>query len=247
MANKKTDAQARLFEEQLYEFVANEIARDEIRQGLMAKALVEADGNYEKARAIYIGHRVQSLLDEAELNAHNEERKQTESRQQDQAEKAKRHKEQEQNRKKQQAREQRALTYFRNRKIGVRKTNSGWTLALNDGNKTISSLDDLEAYVEEHKKSVVNETESKAFLRRVSKSLKRKGYFAWYSYGSWCLKKNTDTNEKKYQTFDEFRVQVEGILGNVDMTQPSSDLSGCSKALFLLPFVLLAILLMVMI
>lgn len=61
------DAVARLTEEALYEQVASEIASGVRREGLWAKALVECGGSPERARALYLRLRVQSLLDEAEI------------------------------------------------------------------------------------------------------------------------------------------------------------------------------------
>lgn len=243
---RKKDAQARLFEEQLYEVVANEIARDEIRQGLMAKALVEADGNYERARAIYIGHRVQSLLDEAELNSRDQAKQQAESMQRAQEERAKSKKEEAQTREAEKAREQRAVAYFKNRKIGVMKASQGWILSMNTGRKQLATIEDLEAYVQEHKKIELEHADAMKFLNRASGPLRKKGHFARYSYGSWCLKKKADIAETKYHSFDEFRIQVEGILGEVDVTAPSSDLSGCSRGLAIIAFGLVSILLLVL-
>ena len=40
-------------EEELYQAVATEIKHNQIREGLMAKALMEASGNEEHARALY--------------------------------------------------------------------------------------------------------------------------------------------------------------------------------------------------
>lgn len=60
------DVQKRLAEEALYEQVAAEIAAGFRREGLWAKAISESGGSVEHARALYIRHRVQSLLDEAE-------------------------------------------------------------------------------------------------------------------------------------------------------------------------------------
>jgi len=54
----------RKLEERLYEFVAREIASGELKSGLQAKALVEADGDKNKVEGIYIKLRVQSLKDE---------------------------------------------------------------------------------------------------------------------------------------------------------------------------------------
>lgn len=57
----------RLHEEHLYAEVAEEISSGNVRAGLMAKALAEADGDLNKQRALYIKYRMQSLKDESEL------------------------------------------------------------------------------------------------------------------------------------------------------------------------------------
>ena len=61
-------ARARMLEEALYEQVATEIAAGIRREGLWAKALSEAGGSPELARAAYITLRAQSLRDEAEMH-----------------------------------------------------------------------------------------------------------------------------------------------------------------------------------
>lgn len=48
-------------EERLYEFVAQELTDGDIRRGLMAKSFSDADGNKDKARAIYLRLRVGQL------------------------------------------------------------------------------------------------------------------------------------------------------------------------------------------
>ena len=64
-----TDAKERLEEEALYEQVAREIEQGIRRNGLWAKAIVEANGSIDLTRSIYIKLRVQSLIDELKLEA----------------------------------------------------------------------------------------------------------------------------------------------------------------------------------
>ena len=83
MSEELEDAAKRLKEEQLYEVVTEEIKNNQIREGLMAKALVETSGNHEQARLLYIKYRIQSLIDEvnlekAEENLSASERKESE-------------------------------------------------------------------------------------------------------------------------------------------------------------------------
>ena len=67
----------RLLEEQLYEQVVQEISQGQKRDGLWAKALSNSDGIEDKAKALYIKYRVQSIKDENELShALEEARKQ---------------------------------------------------------------------------------------------------------------------------------------------------------------------------
>lgn len=59
----------RLMEEQLYEAVSRELAAGVIREGLMAKALADTEGSQERARALYIRYRVQSIIDEGSVQS----------------------------------------------------------------------------------------------------------------------------------------------------------------------------------
>lgn len=64
----KSSAAARLLEEQLYEQVVTELSQGQRRDGLWAKALSNSDGIEEKAKALYIRYRVQSIKDEIEIS-----------------------------------------------------------------------------------------------------------------------------------------------------------------------------------
>jgi len=63
----RNSAAARLLEEQLYEQVVVELSNGYKRNGLWAKALDNSEGSEEKAKALYIRYRVQSIKDEAEM------------------------------------------------------------------------------------------------------------------------------------------------------------------------------------
>ena len=65
-AKAKLAAQ-KLAEEHVYELAAEEIAANNIRHGLYAKALAETDGNEDAARARYIKLRVETMKAEADL------------------------------------------------------------------------------------------------------------------------------------------------------------------------------------
>ena len=65
---KTNQAISRLTEEKIYEQVAEEIQNGIRRNGLWAKAIAEAELNDEKAKAIYIKLRVQSVIDELNLS-----------------------------------------------------------------------------------------------------------------------------------------------------------------------------------
>ena len=69
---KNYQAKARLIEESLYLQVAEELAAGHRRDGLWAKAIVNTDGDEQKAKALYIKYRVQSILDEAAVEAEKE-------------------------------------------------------------------------------------------------------------------------------------------------------------------------------
>jgi len=66
-STKATLAAQKLAEEHLYELAAEEIAANNIRPGLYAKALAETDGNEDAARARYIKLRVETMKAEADL------------------------------------------------------------------------------------------------------------------------------------------------------------------------------------
>ena len=63
-------AAKKLAEEQLYEFAAEEIAANNIRPGLWAKAIAESDGDDAKAKARYITLRVETMKAEADLSSY---------------------------------------------------------------------------------------------------------------------------------------------------------------------------------
>ena len=65
-AKAKLAAQ-KLAEEHLYELAAEEIAANNIRPGLWAKAIAESDGDDAKAKARYIKLRVEAMKAEADL------------------------------------------------------------------------------------------------------------------------------------------------------------------------------------
>lgn len=64
---KIQNAAARLIEEQMYEFVVEELQNGIRRNGLWAKALANSQGDESKAKALYISYRVQSLKDESKI------------------------------------------------------------------------------------------------------------------------------------------------------------------------------------
>ena len=66
-AKAKLAAQ-KLEEEQLYEWAAEEVAVNNIRPGLMAKALSETDGDETKAAARYIKLRVETMRAEIQIS-----------------------------------------------------------------------------------------------------------------------------------------------------------------------------------
>ena len=64
-----SSAAARLVEEELYEQVVRELSEGQRRDGLWAKAIAHSDGSEDRAKALYIKYRVQSLRDELEIAA----------------------------------------------------------------------------------------------------------------------------------------------------------------------------------
>ena len=57
----------RLSEERLYEQVAQELKAGKKREGIWVKAMAKSGGDLNKAEALYIEYRVQSLSDEAQI------------------------------------------------------------------------------------------------------------------------------------------------------------------------------------
>lgn len=86
---KNHQAKARLLEESLYLQVAEELAAGHRRDGLWAKAIVNTDGDEQKAKALYIKYRVQSILDEAAVEAEREAEREEIRLQEEQRQKAK--------------------------------------------------------------------------------------------------------------------------------------------------------------
>ncbi len=60
-------ALSRLQEEQVYEFILDEIEAGQVRRGLMAKAMTLSNGDESKWQGEYIKLRFQSLIDENTL------------------------------------------------------------------------------------------------------------------------------------------------------------------------------------
>lgn len=68
--------ESRLFEEEIYAQVAEELAQGKRKDSLWAKALAESDGIENKAKSLYIKYRVQSIKDEIEVSEKNEKQRQ---------------------------------------------------------------------------------------------------------------------------------------------------------------------------
>lgn len=64
----KGSPESRLFEEQIYARVVEELAQGKRRDGLWARALAESEARAEKAKSLYIRYRVQSIKDEIEVS-----------------------------------------------------------------------------------------------------------------------------------------------------------------------------------
>jgi hypothetical protein len=78
---RRDSAAKRLREERLYERVVYELAHGKRRNGLWAKALADSKGEKERAKALYIQYRVQSIKDELQVSvAPNSQRSNEESR-----------------------------------------------------------------------------------------------------------------------------------------------------------------------
>ena len=64
---RRISAVTRLVDEKLYEQVHSELLNGQKRNGLWVKALANSDGIEEKANALYIKYRFQSIKDEMEI------------------------------------------------------------------------------------------------------------------------------------------------------------------------------------
>ena len=77
MANDKPgllqEIASRQFEEKAYEAVAEELAAGVQREGLWLKAVADGEGDGARTKALYVRYRVQSMLDEAYLDATGQE------------------------------------------------------------------------------------------------------------------------------------------------------------------------------
>jgi|JI10StandDraft_1071094.scaffolds.fasta_scaffold1899011_1 hypothetical protein len=65
---RKMSALTRLLDEKIYEQVHYELMRGEKRKGIWVKALADSGGLEEKANALYIKYRFQSIKDEMEIS-----------------------------------------------------------------------------------------------------------------------------------------------------------------------------------
>jgi len=63
-----------LNEERLYEIALDELEAGEVRKGLYARALVEANGDKDKVSAIYLKIRVESLKEDIKIDQANRKR-----------------------------------------------------------------------------------------------------------------------------------------------------------------------------
>jgi len=65
---KSNSIDKRKEEEKIYSKIYSEIQSNELKEGLMAKALAKSHGNKQKAEALYVQFRFQSLKDDKTLN-----------------------------------------------------------------------------------------------------------------------------------------------------------------------------------
>ena len=65
---KSNSIDKRKEEEKIYSKIYSEIQSNELKEGLMAKALAKSHGDKQKAEALYVQFRFQSLKDDKTLN-----------------------------------------------------------------------------------------------------------------------------------------------------------------------------------
>jgi hypothetical protein len=130
---KKASIANRVLEESLYQQVANELAEGMRRDGLWAKALANAEGDEKKAKGLYLKYRVQSLLDEAEIEFQANEIRESQERNKDQLEKNRR--------------VNIAQSDLNAKGYKLKSHSNYWTIIEPlGGRQRIESLDELEAY-----------------------------------------------------------------------------------------------------
>lgn len=64
----KGSPESRLFEEQIYAQVVEELTQGKRRDGLWARAIAESEAREDKAKSLYIRYRVQSIKDEIKVS-----------------------------------------------------------------------------------------------------------------------------------------------------------------------------------
>ncbi len=133
---QKDAVAARILEESLYEQVVVELSQGQRRDGLWAKALAYSDGEEVKAKSLYIKYRVQSLIDEMEVN-----KTVTQIKEENECQEARaRQKEKE-------IRAKACKRAIRAKGLSiVDKNNNGWIVYTMGGPKEINTLEELEKY-----------------------------------------------------------------------------------------------------
>ena len=229
----------RLAEEQLYQLVVDEIKRDEKREGLWAKALVEAEGDKEKTQALYIKLRVQSLKDEleyAEHAQHEEAKRDAEARTQAR-------KRQETERKDQIRRCNLAEAELRRLGLKFKKAKSGWIVTFRGKEVALSSIDELEKYIGEHvQKSAISKSRAE-YLATKKRQLHDRRYRLYQpdkGAQQWFLEKINGSYDDRqiFNDFEQLKAAVDHIIANESRVRPKL---GCQN-LILLPAIGLLIL-----
>jgi hypothetical protein len=216
----------RLAEEQLYQIVVDEIKRDEKREGLWAKALVEAEGDKEKTQALYIKLRVQSLKDELEY-AEYAAAEEADRAERDRAEAAKREAKADAEAKKREKAERDEQKRRINvaeaelRRLGIKftKTNAGWTIISRGANTSFGSIDELESYLSERIQASKTSKLHDAYLMNRKRALRERQHRVYQvakDKNEWCLERINGSYEDRqiFNDFEKLQHAVDQIIAN---------------------------------
>jgi hypothetical protein len=202
---RRISATARLLDEQLYEQVHFELVNGQKRNGLWAKALANSDGLEEKAKALYIQYRFQSIKDEMEIARAIAEEAEKFSSTEAVSEHQKKIIEAEFER---QRRIDNCEAILKSKGYKLKTSRAGWIVYEPlGGRKSIDTLEELEEYSKPRENQLSQTvTESQPRFVLVKNLLKRKGYVVIRTNPSgwevWGARENS-SQHRRFATIEE--------------------------------------------